>query len=615
MILTALADYYDRLQATPGSGVSPYGYSKEKISYAIVLDRDGRVVDVHDLRDMTGRKPQPRIMDVPQFPEKRTAGIRPNFLWDKTSYALGVSAKSSRSDQEYGAFKDFHRETLAGSDDPGLQALLAFLGAWTPDGFKDCPHMSRHGESFLDANVVFRLDGDQCYLHERPAARAVWAGLKGRGDDASEGMCLVTGMWAPIARIHPPIKGVDGAQSSGASIVSFNLDAFRSYGKSQGDNAPISEQAAFAYTTALNHLLRQDPGNRQRLKIGDTTVVFWARARTKEQAEAAEDVISAFLQGDGGEDTSALEDRQATQRLFLALEQVRQGRPLRELDPSLDDEAEIFVLGLAPNASRLSVRFWETQSLSGLARRLADHYADLALEPAAWQRPPTPWRLARQVAPVRGEGKSKAEDVPPLLAGELTRSILTGTRYPRSLLAAILMRFRADGQITPLRVALCKAVLARDARLNRLQGISSSNKGEPPVSLDTRSTDPGYLLGRLFATLENLQRAAIGDKVATIRDRYYGAASATPAGIFPVLLRNAQNHLGKLRKDKPGLAVNIEKEIGEIIDALPPMFPRTLSIDEQGRFTIGYYHQGRARFGRGDGQNTDIDTVPKGEQE
>ncbi|MCC8552403.1 type I-C CRISPR-associated protein Cas8c/Csd1 [Xanthomonas hortorum] len=623
MILSALADYYQRLLDDPASGIAAPGYSQQNIGYAIVLAADGSVVAVEDEHDYDGKKRIAKALSVPQ-PEKRTVAVKSNFLWDKTSYALGVSASSKRSEQEHAAFKALHQQALAGSDDPGLRALLAFLDTWSPAQFSDHPQFARHGEALLDANLVFRLDGDTDYLHRRAAARAAWERLQGQGADGASGICLVSGERAPLARLHPAIKGVNGGQPAGMSIVSFNDDAYLSYRGSlekiratkkennSGANAPISEQATFAYTTALNHLLRRDPHNRQRLQIGDATVVFWAQARTTAQAESAEDLIADFLRG-GEADDPGIADGKATQRLQLALKQVQQARPLREVDATLDDEARIFVLGLAPNASRLSIRFWETQTLTGFAKRLADHYHDLALQPPAWKRPPTPQFLALQTAPVYGEhGKPKAEDVSPLLAGELTRAILAGTRYPRSLLGAIVMRFRADGQIKPLRVALCRAVLAREARLDTQQGLSST-KGEPPVSLDTANTDPGYLLGRLFSSLENLQHAALGGQVnATIRDRYYGAASATPASIFPVLLRSAQNHFGKLRKDKAGLAVNLEKEVGQIIDALPASFPRSLPIHEQGRFAIGYYHQTQARFARSNGQDAP-DTASEGE--
>ncbi|WP_017911788.1 type I-C CRISPR-associated protein Cas8c/Csd1 [Xanthomonas sp. SHU 166] len=611
MILSALADYYQRLLNDPASGIAAPGYSQQNIGYTVVLAADGSVVSVEDEHRVEGKKRLAKAMRVPQ-PEKRTAGIKSNFLWDKTSYVLGVSATSKRSEQEHAAFKALHQQALAGTGDPGLQALLAFLAAWTPTQYANHPAFAPHGEALLDANLVFRLEGDVGHLHERAAARAAWDRQQGQGTDGEQGVCLVSGKRAPLARLHPAIKGVNGAQSSGASIVSFNLDAFTSYGKRQGENAPISEQAASAYTTALNHLLRRDAHNRQRVQIGDTTVVFWAQAGTPAQAKNAEDVFAEFMCGSDADDP-AIADGRATRRLELILKQVRQARPLRDLDETLDDEAHIFVLGLAPNASRLSIRFWETQTLAGFAKRLADHYDDLTLVPPAWKRAPTPSYLALQTAPVYGEhGKPKAEDVSPLLAGELSRAILTGGRYPQSLLGSVVMRFRADGQLTPLRIALCRAVLARAARLNTQQGLSTDHK-EPPMSLDTGNTDPGYLLGRLFASLENLQRAALGDRInATIRDRYYGAASATPASIFPVLLRSAQNHFGKLRKEKTGLAVNLEKEIGQIVDALPPSFPRSLPIQEQGRFAIGYYHQTQARFARNDGQDAP-DTASEGE--
>lgn len=627
MILSALTEYYQRLRDDPASGIAAPGYSQEKIGYTLVLADDGRLVAVEDEHDSQGKKRIAKLLDVPQ-PEKRTVAVKSNFLWDKTSYALGVSATSKRSEQEHAAFKALHRQALAGTDDAGLRALLAFLDTWTPERFQDDPHLARHGEALLDANLVFRLDGEHGYLHQRPAARAAWERLQGESAEGTRGMCLVTGTQAPLARLHPAIKGVNGGQSAGTSIVSFNEDAYLSYRGSlekiqskkkennSGANAPVSEQAAFAYTTALNHLLRRDPRNRQRVQIGDTTVVFWAQANTAAQAEGAEDLMADFLRGDDDAEAAQIADGQATQRLQAALKHVAAGRPLREWDAVLDDDARIFVLGLAPNASRLSIRFWETQTLATFARRLAEHYTDLDLQPPGWKHPPTPQYLALQTAPLYGEnGRPKAEDVPPLLAGELARAILAGTRYPRSLLGSLVMRFRTDGQLRPLRVALCKAVLAREARLSAQQG-SSTDKGEPPVSLDTGNTDPGYLLGRLFSSLENLQRAALGAQVnATIRDRYYGAASATPASIFPVLLRNAQNHFGKLRKTKPGLAVNLEKEIGQIIDAMPPEFPRSLPIEEQGRFAIGYYHQTQARFTPGEARDTtDTDqTVSEGE--
>lgn len=596
MILAALNAYYQHLLDQSTEGISPLGYSQEKISYEILLAPDGSVADVNDIRDTSGKKPMPRSLSVPQ-PPKRASGIDPCFLWDKTSYVLGVSTSSKRADREHAAFKALHNESLAGETDEGLKALLAFLAGWSPERLEEDP---RFTEGMLDTNIVFRLDGEQRYLHERPAARAARARLSGNEEGGSVGMCLVTGAVEPLARLHPSIKGVNGAQSAGASIVSFNLDSFGSYGKSQGDNAPVSRQAAFAYTTVLNYLLRRDPHNRQRLQIGDTSVVFWAQASDAAKTHAAEGLFASFFD-------AFTDDGKETQKLQRALEQVRQGLPLRELDPELDGKTQMFVLGLAPNASRLSIRFWQSDTLDVFAQRLAEHYEDMRLEPSPWRTPPPLWRLLLATAPSRN-GKAKSEDVPPLLAGELTRSILTGSRYPGSLLGNIIMRLRADGDISGVRVALCKGILAREQRLTNRE----NDKGIP-MSLDPGNTDPGYLLGRLFSTLENVQRAALGKQVnATIGDRYYGAASATPASVFPVLLRNTRNHLSRLRKDKPGYAVNLEKEIGQIIDLLAPTLPRSLRIEAQGHFAIGYYHQTQARFARSEQQDA-TDTMTEGE--
>lgn len=575
MILSALTDCYHRL-ANDGQ-VPRYGYSQEKISYALLLNADGELVDEPlDIRDTSGRKPQPRALAVPQ-PPKRTSGIKPNFLWDKTSYVLGVSAKDgARTAQAHQAFKELHREWLANADELGLRALLAFLERWSPEQFAQFSPAVQ--ESLLDANVVFRLDGERQYVHESLPAYQLRVHMLS-GENAETGHCLVTGEHAPLARLHPAIKGVNGAQSSGASLVSFDNKSFTSYGKSQGSNAPVSEQAAFAYTTVLNHLLRRDAQNRQRVQVGDTTLVFWAQAATPRQAEAAELTFADLL-------NAPADDASEAEKLRVVLDAVAAGRPLRELGLDLEDSTQLFVLGLAPNASRLSIRFWHTGQLHAMAKRLGDHYHDLEIQPRPWRTEPAVWRLLYATA-----AQGKAENTPPQLAGEMLRSIITGSRYPRSLLANVIMRMRADGEISGVRVALCKAVLARDQRLG-VQGINL----ELPVSLDKTNTNPGYLLGRLFSELENIQRYAVGGVNATIRDRYYGAASATPANVFPALLRNAQHHLGRVRKDRPGLAVALELSIGEIMGALGTTFPRSLRLEIQGQFALGYYQQTQSRF-------------------
>ena len=576
-VLQALDRYYDRMAAR-GEAEAP-GWSRQKIEFALLLARDGTPVQMQDVRDHAGRKPVARLMPVPG-PVKRTVGIAPNLLWDKTAYVLGRTAgEGRRTAAEHAAFKAVHLEMLAGETDEGLLALRLFLERWTPDVFQP-PLFS---PDMLDKNLVFRLDGDLSgYLHERPAARRVLAAAA-TPPGASE-RCLVTGLLAPVGRLHPSIKGVEGAQSSGASLVSFNLDAFTSYGKEQGANAPTSEAAMFRYGEALNRMLDRGSGNRLTRPVGDATVVFWADTSAtvpEDSARASEDWFAATFDPRPLEDAD--QDRAEALRLRQAMTLVAEGRP-EQADPRLRPGTRFHVLGLAPNAARLSVRYWLEDSFETFARRLQAHFEDIAIEPLPWRaRPPSVARLLVKTTALL----EKFDAIPPLLAGEVTRAILSGGRYPRTLLAAALMRLRAgDDPSTGWHAAVIRAVLARDLRLKL-------SKEPAPMSLNRDNPDPAYQLGRLFATLEVAQRMALPGLNATIRDRYFGAASATPASVFPILVRSAQNHLSSLRKK--GKGGWIEREIEAISDHIRDAYPRSLRLEAQGRFVLGYYHQRRAQ--------------------
>ena len=566
-ILQALADHYDRLAAR--DAVPPYGFSMEKISFAISLSPDGRAVDVQTLQDLSTKKPRPRLLQVPR-PVKRTSGIASNFLWDKTAYVFGMkrdpkSGKHVPAEREFAAFSALHVEMIAESNDEGLRALMAFLKAWRAEDYHDLPH----AEEMIDANIVFRLDdGERVFLHDRAAAREIWAYPVPLG--GAESPCLVTGERGPLARLHPPVKGVRGAQSSGASIVSFNLDAFESYAKRQGANAPVSERTAFAYTTALNTLLASD--SRQRVQIGDATTVFWAEAADPQRARAVEDLFSTLLAGPSDEEEAA--------RVRVKLQAIADGRPLCQIAPDVEEDTTIYILGLAPNAARLSIRFWHVDTIGALADRIGEHWRDLHLAPPPWTSPPPVWKLLYETAVQR-----KAENIPPTLGGALTQAILTGRAYPRALLAAVVVRIRAEKDVNGVRAAICKAVLARDHRLG-------FEKEDVPVSLDIDEVNSAYRLGRLFAVYEGLQRAALGRVNATVKDRYFGAASATPASVFPLLERNSAHHLSSLRRaGKGGLAHWFDTQIDAILAGLETAFPRSFGIEDQGRFAIGYHHQ------------------------
>ncbi len=585
MILASLARYYRRL-ATQNDDVGnpkvpPYGFSEEKIGWILVLDKEGRLQDaVPNLTE--DKKPQPKLMSVP-CPEKRTSGVKPNFLWDKTAYALGVEANKDKaqaktepvvpSEKTFEAFRQYHLDVLQHEQDEGLQALYRFLQHWQPAQFADYPCLSETP----DANVVFALDKPSALIHKREAAQMLWAGRL-KSDEAEQGLCLISGEEAPIARLHPAIKGVFGGQSSGGSIISFNKESFASFGKEQGANAPVSEVSAFAYTTALNYLLRRENGHC--LTIGDASTVFWAEAADSETAAAAEDFFADIM--------TPPDDEQQSQKVFDILEQIAKGRPLQEIAPDLSPDTRFYILGLAPNAARISIRFWLDTTFGQLAANLAQHWQDLALEPRPWKTAPSVWRLLLQTAVL-----GKSENISPVLAGEMMRAVIGGTLYPMSLLAQLIARIRADGDANGLRVAMIKAVLQRRFR----KGLIHE---EVSMSLNTESRNQAYLLGRLFAVLERIQYQALGELNAGIADRYYGSASAVPFSVFPRLLSGAKHHLSRLRKDKAGMAVNLDKDLGEIIAMLPETFPRHLSIDEQGRFAIGYYQQKQSYFAKKD---------------
>jgi CRISPR-associated protein Csd1 len=464
---------------------------------------------------------------------------------------------------------------LAGEDDPGLQAFLRFVDRWRPQDFD----RFRWPEDMKDQNIIFALEserlsgeGIRC-IHDREPARALWSRLCSQGERVTAA-CLVTGERGTVARLHPAIKGVWGAQTSGASIVSFNLDAFTSYGNKQGENAPVSEAAAFAYTTALNHFLNRRSA--QRIQIGDASTVFWADGPIV-TAKEAEGVFAALLGANVDETVEA-------RKVAAILKAVRDGRSAADFKSEFPQGVRFFVLALAPNASRLSVRFHIEDDFGMIAGRFLAHAERMRIEPTPGQERPSIWRLLIETAVQR-----KSENIPPKLAGDWLRAILTDNPYPLTLLSTVLMRLRADRDVNGLRVAVLKAVLIRNFTW------------EVPVSLDLENKDSGYLLGRLFAAYEYALTQALRPKVnGTIRDQYYPTATATPRSVFPLLQRKVTHHLSRLRKDKPGLVVYLDRRICEIFEIAGPhlLFVATLNAQRQAMFAVGYYHQRNSFYRR-----------------
>ena len=579
MILQALHGYYLRRQADadPGRRLPAFGLEQKEIGFILEVDESGQLHAIVDARQMSGNKKIGTSYLVPKG-VKKTSGIAANLLWDNAEYVLTLPdmkklelARAKGGTDEYlarliemqQAFRD-RISTLPelAKSDAGLRGVLAFLDAKPAE---QVARFAAHAEIAASNPVLtFRLIDDTELVCQRPGvAPHLIIGAPevdtGTESDGLNAMCLITGNTLPVERLHTAIKGVWGAQSSGANIVSFNLDAFNSYGKSQGGNAPVSQAAAFAYTTALNALLARD--STQRVQVGDASTVFWAQ-----KPDSLEHELAALLGGGDNPDAHI-------QQVKALFDSVRGGG-----FSGARGENAFYVLGLSPNAARISVRFWHAAPLHVIAERIAAWFDDLSL--VRGQNDPEFPSLFRVLAAVALQGK--ADNIPPNLGGDLIRSIFTGAPSPTTWLNAAVQRCRAEQQVTYMRAAAIKAFL------NRSVTTSASQPREIQPMLDIESPSTAYRLGRLFATLEKIQEEASPGLNATIRERYYGAASSTPVAVFTTLMRLKNHHLAKMQSK--GRAVNFEKLLAEIMSGVSD-FPVHMKLPDQGRFAIGYYHQ------------------------
>ena len=584
-MINALCECYDRLLADENSGVSRPGYSRAKVSFALLISKSGELLDIIDLRIEKGKKLVSRDMNVPEQ-VKRSSGVAANFLCDNSKYVLGLDQKDKklRVMKAHEAFVQLHEEILGGHRDEGAEAVLKFLRNWDMENADKHPKIVEVIDGLLEGgNLVLRLERDENYIQERSEVMKVWAShIVGQSSEIS-GQCLITGQILPIAKLHPNIKGVVGAQSSGASLVSFNQDSFTSYGKDQSYNAWISENATFGYTTALNWLLNSE---KHRLRIGDTTTVFWAERSTD---GLEEDLLGALFypasEGDKkGEDEQrqVARDPQTVKLVQDILTKVRKGELVSKELIGVDTDVKFYILGLAPNASRLSVRFWHVLEYGKLLDKISQHYIDMLIVKSYPSDPDfiSIRMILKEIAPL-----GDAKRISPLLGGVVMRAILTGMPYPQTLLHSVLLRIRADQTVNYVRSAIIKACLVRNMRHH-----TNEREVDITMALDVQNTNVAYRLGRLFALLEKAQQEANPGLNATIKDRYFGAASATPRSVFPILLRLTQHHIAKAEYGR-----NMDKRIEEVVSGIDN-FPSHLNLEKQGLFVLGYYHQRKALY-------------------
>ena len=559
----------------PERPMPPAGWSTEKMHLRATLSPAGELLKLEPL-GKTGEKSGGVEMIVPGSVSTRNSGEHPNRLWDKMEIALGVGAdKDGKTKKEPSLWKSFAADNLAvfgGAEDSALRAFCAFLKNGSPERSEKIIRQCAVDWKELGngRNVAFAVKGE--LLHDLPAARAKWNAHpfaracwippKLIAQKTFRAQCMAGGGESECAATHPKIKGVENAQSSGASIVSFDKAAFTSHGWAQNKNAPLGLAATFQYATALNWLLRNN-----RIRLAGNSVVFWAETPTD-----AERDIAPWMGGKipEGEDDNSLREK---------LNSMRKGKLPAPVEKSAD--TRFFVLGLAANAGRIAVRFWHESTVGQVWENLRRHQAELEIAPAS--RPVYPYWLMRAL-----DSPGKSGETSPNFAAEFLRAVLSGAAYPESLLARIIARIRAErGEAKDRELAaMTKAFLLR----NR------NNTKEATTMLNPKSTNPAYNLGRLFAALEQAQLCALNnDKApgekwtkpnASIRDKYIAAFAATPARIYPVLMGMANK--AHLSADKAG---RLNPVVDEIHQNLPDQLPAVLQLEEQGKFFLGYHHQ------------------------
>lgn len=578
MILQALTEHYENL-AEKGE-VSRPGWCAAKVSYAINLSEEGRVKGIISLKQEkeSGKKKtwMPAPLIVPEM-LTRSSGVAANFLCDNAKYLLGIDADgvNQRTLECFAAAKEKHLSLL--EDVPGemAQAVRRYFENWDPEKAEEHPEIQENWEELTDGgNLIFCMGMD--YAQENADIRDAWERKRDAEKGGQDGICLVTGTRTEIARIHKGIKGVPGAQSSGAALVSFNAPAFESYGKEQSYNAPVGKYAEFAYTTALNYLLNQ---RKYTFQLGDSMIVFWAG----NSEEVYQDIFSMSA--------DPLPDNQETIKGIF--ENLKKQEAVEVDGIQLDPNQRFYILGLAPNAARLSVRFFYQDSFGEILNHISGHYRRMQIVKPVWEDKDL--LGVRQMLFETVNQKSKDKKPVPNMAAMVLRAIISDDRYPASLYTDTLMRIRAEqGKITWGRAGIIKAYLIRNMQWE---------EGEEYMGLNEESTDVAYVLGRLFAVLESVQTDANREIKATIRDRYFNSACATPGTVFPILIKLKNSHMKKLERDRAGSKVYYENLLTALIGKMDA-YPKRLSLEEQGKFILGYYHQMQKKYEK-KGEKTD----------
>lgn len=581
-MLEELAELYEEL--CKQGKVLPEGWGMAKVSHRIELDKDGhckRIISAKEKVKVKNGKKEVEIAPTRKVPLPviRTIGVKANFLCDTPTYLLGVAkdGNKERANECFRAARKLHHKILDHCPASEAKAILAFFDTWDYEHAETDPMIQERIEELAAANnLIFTVEGKDTTINRdiEEAWENYLTSSKETANDAVKEQCLITGKRnQPIAILHPKIKGVAGTKTTGANLVSFNAPAFWSYGKDkkQGENSPISEHAAFAYGTALNQLLAD---RRHTQVIGDTTVVYWS----KHAITAAQDVIAARLGNIGKSENHSWDE---------IAEQIKKGLTVNIDEETLNQNEPFYILGLAPNASRIAVRFFEENRFREVLQNLEAHQKRMELQGPDWEKGEIPlWKILKETT----NPNTKESCASPLMAGSLLRAILENTKYPESVYHQVLMRVFKDQEISHTKAAFIKAYLLKNATKHWEEKLQ--------MAVNKETKEISYVLGRLFSVLEDIQQNAIPEINATIKKRYFNSACTTPAAVFPILLKLTNSHIGKFEKPK---AIYFKKKLSALMDQIEMPntgmpFPKRLNLEEQGAFVLGYYQETQAKY-------------------
>lgn len=576
MILQALVQYYESLAKQ--NKVSKPGWCEAKVSHAIELNEDGTIRGIiyRKNEEERGKKTVwvPSKLQVPEM-VSRSSGVSANFLCDNAKYFLGIENEGAnpRVIECFQAAKKRHLEFLQNAEGTMAKAVCRYFESWNPEDAKANPVLQECWDELNEGgNLIFCMKTRDA--QDDDEIRELWEQQLTQEKGGITGICLVTGKEAEIARTHRGIRGFPGAQSSGAMLVSFNAPAFESYGKEQSYNAPVGKYAEFAYTTALTYMLNQ---REYCFSLGDSMLMFWAESGE----ENYQRTFGSFLK--------AKRDNQKEMKKVFG--NLAKGIWVDLEDIKLNPEQNFYILCLAPNAARLSVRFFYRNSFGNILKNLAVHYERMKMVRPAWEE-----REYLGISEMLNETvnqKSKEKMPVSNMASMVLKAILEDTAYPASLYTNTLIRIRAEqGKITYGRAAIIKAFLVKNYQWK---------EGENFMGLNDACEEPAYILGRIFAVLESIQQDANPGIKATIRDRYFNSACATPASVFPVLIKLKNSHIKKLERDTVGAKIYYEKLLTDLLGRIEVKennngFSKKLSLEDQGKFMLGYYHQMQKRY-------------------